>query len=163
MWHVSLHVWVMWPVSNTEDSYSCCVAMYEEHCWRYKVARLSLLTRVSLLMLQKVFQTQEPVVMTGDSLRSLVCHYQCYKKYFGLLVTAGDSLHPVAVWYLSSAIDPRCLLGSCSLKGRLLVRPVVQQSSLLAMFEIDFLFLGSVGMYEPIIHQVCHTIKSLLP
>ena len=53
-----------------------------------------------------------------------------------------------------------------SMAGFLLVHFVVQQSPLLATFEIDFLFLGGVGicgyMYDPITHQVCHTIKSLL-
>ena len=40
---------------------------------------------------------------------------------------------------------------------------IVQQSLLLATFEIDSLFLEGVAMYDPIIRQVYHTIKSLLP
>ena len=43
------------------------------------------------------------------------------------------------------------------------VHSIVQLSLLLATFEIDFLFLGGVATYDPIIRQVCHTIKSLLP
>ena len=45
------------------------------------------------------------------------------------------------------------------------VHSIGQLSLLLATFEIDFFFLFLVGVttYDPIICQVCHTIKSLLP
>ena len=43
------------------------------------------------------------------------------------------------------------------------VHSTVQVSLLLVMFKIDFLLLGGVATYDPIIRHVCHTTKSLLP
>ena len=63
-----------------------------------------------------------------------------------------------------SKTSPRlCLQPFHSAVGFLFVHFIVGQSSLLATFEIEFLFTGGVATYEPIILQVCHAINSLLP
>ena len=54
-----------------------------------------------------------------------------------------------------------------SMVGISFVQSIVQLSLLLTTFEMIFLllllsFLGGVATYDPIICQVCHTIKSLL-
>ena len=82
-------------------------------------------------------------------------------------MTAGDSLRPELLcgiyMYPQQMIQDTSLAAVHSKVGFLFVHPIVQPSSLLATFEIDFLFLGSVAMNESIIRQVCHMIKSLLP
>ena len=63
---------------------------------------------------------------------------------FSKLPKSGKTLP----WYCSAAV--------CLWLAFYFVDFVVQQSLLLATFELDF-------TYDPIVCQVCHTIKSLLP
>ena len=82
------------------------------------------------------------------------------------MAATADGLRPVAMclFRIRSPKDPRCIVYGRSLNGRLLVRLFYCSTVAVASYIRNFLFLGGVATYDPIICQVCsHPIKSLLP